>query len=258
MKLFTGWAVLGALILAASAAQAQGLAPNDPGRPRYLATSDVAGPYGAMPMEAPPPRYGYGPAYGYGPPPAYDYGGPTLMPPQEVYTVLRENGFSPLGIPHQRGRVYVISVLDRSGEDGRLFIDARDGRIIRFVPAFRSGGYYDGGYPPYGGPPVPPADIRGALPPGASGPRMASRSVPLPSPKPKSAELASTPQAGPAKPAAPVAEPKQQSAAVVEKDKPAAPPAAAQAAPAPSPPVEAKPAAVIQPTQEMPKVQGLE
>jgi len=30
--------------------------------------------------------------------------------PEEVYTVVRENGFSPLGIPRQRGFVYAIDV----------------------------------------------------------------------------------------------------------------------------------------------------
>jgi hypothetical protein len=28
-----------------------------------------------------------------------------LLPPQEVYTIVRESGFSPLGIPQQRGFV---------------------------------------------------------------------------------------------------------------------------------------------------------
>jgi len=32
---------------------------------------------------------------------------------EEVYTVVRENGFSPLGIPRQRGFVYAIDVIDR-------------------------------------------------------------------------------------------------------------------------------------------------
>ena len=73
-----------------------------------------------MPPEAPAPRYGYG---------------PSLLPATEVYTVLRENGFSPLGIPRLRGSVYTIAVIDRRGDDGRLVIDARDGRIVRFLPA---------------------------------------------------------------------------------------------------------------------------
>ena len=49
--------------------------------------------------------------------------------------VLRENGFSPLGVPRLRGLFYSVSAIDRRGDDGRLVIDARDGRIVRFVPA---------------------------------------------------------------------------------------------------------------------------
>jgi len=264
MKLFTGWAVSIGLVVAASAANAQMPAPTDIGRTRYQAASDVAGPYAGTPPEAPVTRYG-----------------PALLPPQEVYTVLRENGFSPLGIPHQRGYVYVIAVLDRAGEDGRLIIDARNGQIIRFMPALRMGAYfgrprayYDEGFPPpygpagsgpYGAPGRGPYGAAGPGPYGATGPgadgglppvanvaggpkppssipHVASRTVPVPSPKP---ELATKP----------APEPMQQSAAVQAKpaDTPAAPP------PAAAPTVgQAKPAPTIQPTQEMPKVQGLE
>src|SRR5690349_8867711 len=125
MMRFTGWAVSAGLIFAVSAANAQMLAP-------YRAASDFDGPY-AAPYGAPPPP----------PPPVYNYGGgyaPSLLPPTEVYAVLRDNGFSPLGIPHQRGMVYTIAVVDRNGEDGRLVIDARNGRIIRFMPAWGPGG----------------------------------------------------------------------------------------------------------------------
>ncbi len=282
MKLFTGWAVSAGLVLAASAANAQMLAPTDIGKARYHAVSDVEGPYTAMP-----------PAYAGIPPeaPATRYG-PALLPPLEVYRVVRENGFSPLGIPHQRGYVYVIAVLDRAGEDGRLIIDARNGQIVRFTPAFRTGGYYDEDSPPhygtpgYGTPgrgpygpsgygpsgpspygaagpvpysaaapgpydavgpgPLPPTtNVRGAPRPPASIPRIASRTVPVPAAKP--AELAIKP----------APQPMQQSAAVQAKpaDAPAAPPP-----PAAAPTVnQAKPApSIIQPTQEMPKVQGLD
>ena len=261
MKLITGWAVSVALVAAASAANAQMRAPTDIGRAHYQAASDVQGrgpgPYGGMPPDAPVTR-----------------NGPALLPPQEVYAVLRENGFSPLGIPHQRGYVYVIAVIDRGGEDGRLIIDARNGQIIRFMPAFRMGAYYGEGYPPpYGAPgrygvegpgryegpgpygavvpgvgpgatgALPPAtDIRGALRPPGSIPRVASRTVPVPAPKP--AELA----VRPAQPSTP--QPIQQSAAA--QPKPAETPAAAPTV------GQAKPAATLQPTQEMPKVQGLE
>src|ERR1700680_3742151 len=123
MKLFTRWVMSAGLVLtAAAAANAQGLAPYGIGGARYAPVSDIEGPgpsaavtpggpgpYAAMPPEAPGPRYG-------GPMPRY--GGPMmLLPPQEVYAVVRESGFSPLGAPHQRGFVYIISVINRAGDD---------------------------------------------------------------------------------------------------------------------------------------------
>src|SRR6266404_5813454 len=137
MKLFTGWVVSAGLVVMATGANAQVvapqvlapqvlapqvLAPYETGRSPYTIVSDVEGPYAAMPPEIPAPRYGL-----------------TLMPPIEVYTILRESGFLPLGIPQRRGLVYTISVIDRGGDDGRLVIDARTGRIIRFMPGYRMG-----------------------------------------------------------------------------------------------------------------------
>jgi hypothetical protein len=238
MKLFTGWVLSAGLVLTAAAANAQVLAPNPNGRPAYAVVSDFEGPYAAMPPDAPvPPRYGYG---------------PTLLPPQEVYTVVRDGGFSPLGAPQLRGFVYSIAVVDRRGDDGRLVIDARNGRILRFMPAYRMGDNFRGDmtYGPVG--PAPAiSPVAGAPRPPASIPHLASRSpssVPLPK--------ASPPRTDEMKPLAakPAAEPAQQSAAVQAKpaDTATAPPAAAPAA-------AAKPAApAILPTQEMPKAQGLE
>ena len=119
MKLFTGWVVSAGLVCTAAAANAQVLVPYGIARSPYAAASDIGGSYAAMPRDAPVRRYG-----------------PTLLPPEEVYTVVRDSGFSPLGIPQQRGLVYTISVIDRGGDDGRLVIDARTGRIIRFMPAY--------------------------------------------------------------------------------------------------------------------------
>ncbi len=236
MKLFTGWVMSAGLVLTAAAANAQGLAPNETGRSPYTAVSDFSGPYAAMPPEAPVPGYG-----------------PTLLPPREVYTVVRESGFSPLGVPHQRGMFYVIAVIDRNGDDGRLVIDARNGQIVRFVPAYRMGGHlYDDMPTPYApaGPLPPIGNLSGPRPPAAV-PKVASRMPPtVPMPK------ASPQRPSDARPLVekPAPEPVQQSAAV--QTKPADTPATPQAAP---PVVEAKPAAPpIQPTQEMPKVQGLE
>jgi hypothetical protein len=270
MKLFTGCVMSAGLVLTAVTANAQGVAPGEIGRSPYTAVSDFGGPYAAMPPEAPVPGYG-----------------PTLLPPREVYTVLRESGFSPLGIPRQHGLFYVISVIDRRGDDGRLVIDARNGQIVRFVPAYRVGVNEDvpTTYGPAGSPP-PVGNLSGVPRPPASVPKVASRmpqTVPMPKASPsrageakplaqkpvpeaaqqsaavqtKPADPPATPQVAPAvieaKPAVPPVQPKQQSAAVQTKpaDTPATPPAA-------PPVVEAKPAPQIQPTQPMPTVQGLE
>ena len=192
-----------------------------------------------------------------------------LLPPTEVYTVVRESGFSPLGIPQQRGFVYTISVIDRGGDDGRLIIDARTGRIIRFIPAHRMGeNFNDDLTMNYGPPgPLPPTHVRGAPRPPKPLPHVASRTVPVPKPSPLAAAKPATRRTGgqtaaarpaavepAAKPAA-AAEPVQQSAAAQPKSAEAqTPPPAAVTTGA----VQAKPAPQIAPTQDMPKVQGLE
>ena len=240
MKLFTGSLAAG-LVLLAGGAQAQ-----VPGR--YTAASDFDSPYAVAPRPVPGPQYVPGPHYAPGP--QYGYGpGPGLLPSTEVYSVLRDNGFSPLGIPRLRGFVYTIAVIDRGGADGRLVIDARNGRIIRFMPAYRMGGdnYYED-QSALGGPsaaPPPQADapthVEAAPRPSQPAPHVASRTVPVPKAKP----LAAKP--------APVPAPIQQAAA------PAPKPAEVQAAaPVTTGSVPAKPAPQIAPTQDMPTMQGLE
>src|SRR6185437_6202689 len=235
MKLCRVWVMSAGLVLAATSANAQISAPKDLGRPLYSTVSDFDGPYAAMPPHAPA-------AYG-----------PRLLPAPEVYTVLRDNGFSPLGAPQRRGLFYSIAVLDRGGGEGRLVIDARDGRIVRYArgyPADEAVGYGPPGLPPVSavrGPPRPPGLV----------PHVASRTVPLPKAMPERSEGART--------VGKATEPAKDSAKVVEPAKPAepAPQSVAQAKPAavpvaPPPVVEAKPAPQIQPTREMPKVQDLE
>ena len=193
MKLFTGWALAAGLALTAGAASAQVLGPSrvsDFGGP-YIEGPYRGGPYYAPPpaeVAPPPPRYGYG---GYGPGYAPGYAPAALVPPHEVYNIIRQAGFSPLSVPRQRGFIYTIAVVDRGGEDGRLVIDARSGRILRFVPAWQNGSPYEGGawnssYGPPG--PLPPgagrSDLRSDLKPQAPAPRVASRSVPVPKPSP--------------------------------------------------------------------------
>lgn len=248
MKFFAGSLAAG-LVLLAGSAQAQG-----PGR--YVAASDVEAPYVVGPRVVVPPPYEAGPRYGYG---------PSLLPSTEVYAVLRDNGFSPLGIPRLRGFVYTIAALDRDGSGGRLVIDARDGRILRFMPRrWGSDNFYDeqSALPrpvpgPLGAPPpkaqAPQAQAPQAQAPQAHGPdqaaarpsrpaQVASRTVPVPKASPIAAKPA---------PAAPA--PVQQAAAPAPK---AADPQTA--APAPAEAAAAKPAPSIAPTEEMPKAQGLE
>jgi hypothetical protein len=81
-----------------------------------------------------------------------------LLPPREIAVIVRERGFAPLGNPQQRGIVYTMSAIDPAGDDGKLVIDARSGRIIRFMPAYRMGDRIneelDTAYGPVG--PLPP------------------------------------------------------------------------------------------------------
>jgi hypothetical protein len=254
MKFFTGCVAAAALALVANAAEAQVLA-NGAARGAYVAVSDIDGPYG--PPEVPPsPRYGYGYDYARGPAQA-------LLPATEVYAVLRENGFSPLGIPRLRGAVYTIAVIDRRGDDGRLVIDARDGRILRFMPAAGAYGmapaYEERAVAPYGPQSAlpPPTAVRGGPPrPPASIPHVASRTTPLPKSAPPRGEAPvaatrpaeqSTQQAQP-----PQAQPAQQTVAVQAKPAEASPQAAAPTV------GQAKPAPTVLPTQEMPAAQGLD
>jgi hypothetical protein len=286
MKAFTGWAMTAGLLLAATAANAQSAAPQQAGSARYQPAADVEGPYADVP---PPPPVITAPNYGpraYGPPPPYGpgpaeygpaYGGAPLLPPTEVYAVLRENGFSPLGAPRLRGLFYSVSAIDRRGDDGRLVIDARDGRIVRFVPAEHFGygggygGYGDGYYggaprPSYGGPLEPMTRLESPPRPQASVPKMASR-MPQSVPMPKAAPSKSTDRLTDVKPSdmkpsegrpladklspATAAAPMQQSAAIQAKPADAPPAVAASAAVKPAAPA-------IQPTQPMPKVQDFE
>ncbi len=194
MKLLMGWVMSAGLALTAATANAQTLAPYGIGNSPYTEVSDVGGPYEGMMPEARDYRYGdpryadpryadpryLGPRYDE---PRYE---PALLPPTEVYAILRQSGFSPLGIPRQRGFFYVISVIDRGGEDGRLVIDGRTGRIVRFMPAYRMGNNFDrdmpGPYAAVGS--LPPVDnMSGAPRPPVAVPHIASRTPPAPLPK---------------------------------------------------------------------------
>ncbi len=240
MKLRAGCVVSVGLLLA-TAANAEMRAPDNDGRSSYLTqVSDFIEPEAAIQPRLPPARFAR-----------------ALLPPQEVYEVLRDAGFSPLSGPRLRGTVWTIAAINPDGEDGRLFIDARNGRILSFMPA---GDRFDdeaaGIYAPQSGPqrpPMPPPPMRAFQRPPASIPHVASRAMPMPQPViPQPPMPKPVPPAAAAKPVAPAP---AKSVAVETLPQASAPP---PPAPAPSTVGQARPAPQILPTQEMPRAQDLE
>ena len=146
-----------------------------------------------------------------------------------------------------RGFVYTIAVIDRGGEDGRLIIDARNGRIIRFMPAYRMGGdnYYEE-------PEHPRRTLRGAAAAGPSAgpcPGRAAAVTAGPCCEPRGADAEGQPD-------------RRQACAGTGPAGGRACPEAGRGVRQP-PPVTtgsapAKPAPQIAPTQDMPTAQGLE
>ncbi|MEW6641577.1 MAG: hypothetical protein AB1586_13810 [Pseudomonadota bacterium] len=232
-RIISGWSVATAAlswaaVLATTAVQAQ-MRVADEIRTPYPDGSVIArrGPYGP-----PPPAGAVGGAYD------------EAVPPFEVVRIIQSRGFEPLGPPVRRRWVYTIAAINPDGDDGRVVLDARTGRIMRFLPAEVSDAELINAYGPPGPPPparlqLQKADVRTLRPP-LPVPNVASRTPPpLPAPKP---EVARTPSAEPH--AVGTAPPAQQQAA-------AQPAAAAK-------PAEAKPAVQLLPTREMPPVQGFE
>jgi hypothetical protein len=283
MKLFIGW-VATAGVLVTTAAEAQVPAPYRLGAGAPVTVSDVGGPYAALPPDLPPR---YGPSR-FAPPP-YAL---SVLPPREVFAIAREMGFDPLGVPQQRGLVYTLSAINMDGEDGRLVIDARNGRIMRFMPAYRlrdrMGEETVATYGPAGAMPELPQYRRpqpggplreGVAPREGTAPKVASRTptaVPLPKKSPVKAVATPAKPVAPAVPVAvtpPVATPaapvEQQAVVAPKPDEvrviplTATPPATETPAAAPTPPTVAAPATEAKPaetpaSEAAPPVQGFE
>jgi hypothetical protein len=126
------------------------------------------------------------------------------LPPHEIITIVRSTGLEPLSGPMRRGPIYAVRAVDRAGQQVRVIVDARLGRVVRIVPL--PGARFAAQVvvpPPYGRPPagvavVPdgygPNSRIAALPPGADG---------LPAPGPGPAGVPSAPGRAPAVGAAP-------------------------------------------------------
>jgi hypothetical protein len=57
-----------------------------------------------------------------------------VVPPYEVFTIVRSMGLSPLGQPSLRGGVYVLRAGNRYGEQVRVLVDARVGQVVSIEP----------------------------------------------------------------------------------------------------------------------------
>ena len=214
-----------------------------------------------------PGRYGSG-AHAAIPSARHERAPRPMLPPEQVVTVLRASGYSPLGRVTQRGWIYTIAALDRHGEDGRLIIDAGTGQIMRFIPAQAVDERMMETYGPPGPPPATYAgyenrrgsllDLRHVPRPPNPVPKTARRPAPkaaTQTAQPSPAGTATTPQ---------TAAPAQQAAAPVAEPAAAAKPVAAEATPAvttvgaASPPAASPATLKLWPTQAMPDVQPLE
>lgn len=248
---FKGWVISASLAAtAATTAMADPLPAGGVTRPPVAKVSDVDGPYAAMP---PPPRR------------ELRRIGPVaealeVLSPDAVTRAARAEGFAPLGYPRQRGVVYTMAVINPDGDDGRLVIDARTGRLVRFMPAWQMGDRMEEvtvasygriqGLPRFieRNPPRPPKPVA----------RLASRptATPLPRPAPQHPagdKAAKAVGADVAKDASkPVLDQAKQDAAAAQ-----APPAVTPSAAGPAP-AQAKPSVTIRPTEAMPPVQTLE
>lgn len=166
---------------------------------------------------------------------------PSWVPPREVVRMLRSTGYSVLSRPKLRGAIFSVAVVTPRGDDGRLFMDARDGRLLRFVPGYALTSRTEEEVGLAYNPPSPPlaaATLRSQASPHA---KSASRAPPAttgvaPSGNPQAAARPSTARST-------TAAPSQTQAA---------------ARPTEAKPADAKPALVIQPTQDIPPALGLE
>ena len=258
---FKGWVMsAGLAATAATTAMADPLPAGGAARPPVTRVSDLQGSYAAMP-----------------PPPRRDLRRPApltevleVLSPDEVTRAARAEGFSPLGYPRQRGVVYTMAAINPDGDDGRLVIDARTGRMVRFMPAWQMGDRMEEvtvasygriqGLPRFveTNPPRPPKPVA----------RVANRNAATPIPRPAPQHPAGDKAAKAAGDAAakdgskPMIDQARQDAGKDTKQDTAAAQSSASAIPSaagPSP-VRAKPSssATIRPTEAMPPVQGLE
>src|SRR5262249_35389188 len=138
-----------------------------------------------------------------------------ILPPYEVAAIVRSTGLEPLGRPVRQGQAYAVRAIDDAGEEVRVIVDARLGRIIKVVPLMEPRYAMPLLRPPaFGRPPRPVAMVpdggiegpllngpaAGGLGPTAGAPHEppAPAGPPLPRPRPKMVSTESPPTGAPA------------------------------------------------------------
>jgi hypothetical protein len=105
--------------------------------------------------------------------------GAAAMPPYEVLAIVRSTGLEPLSRPVRHGPAYVLRAADPAGQEMRVVVDARLGRIVRVAPVLGPRDAAPVMPPPYGRPPgrialmpdgYSPNSRIAALPPSLDGP----------------------------------------------------------------------------------------
>jgi len=142
-----------------------------------------------------------------------------ILPPYEVAAIVRSTGPEPLGRPVRQGQAYAVRAVDEAGEEVRVIVDARLGRVVKVIPLMEPRYAMPLLRPPaFGRPPrpvamVPDGGIEGpefngpgvgglaaGRPAGAPHEPPAPAGPPLPRPRPKVASTVSPPTGGAAAP----------------------------------------------------------
>lgn len=138
----------------------------------------------------------------------------SVLPAHEIVTIIRSDGFEPLGRPVRRGPVYEVQAIDDFDTRVRVVVDARTGYIVAVRPVvirLRGAAFYPPRRvwgPPYEevDPPLPPALVPGQrVDPPVRSAAIAPVTPPVPRPRPAGKienKAIEAEKAGPDKPAA--------------------------------------------------------
>ena len=59
-----------------------------------------------------------------------------VVPPEDAAAAVRSMGWRPVGVPMRHGPAYVMSAIDPAGQELRVVVDARTGRVVRSAPVY--------------------------------------------------------------------------------------------------------------------------